>query len=109
MNTCGSIVKPNSLDGMVVGSVSSFSQETQANVSYCSILKYEIPLSIVQEALVINVPLGEEDFSCVEFILHQVLVCIFNGFMPQLIDLRKWISDSWKPLFSGDMNIHPLA
>lgn len=39
----------------------------------------------------------------------HALVCHFNGFWPQLANLRKWISKEWNPLLEGESYIFPCA
>jgi hypothetical protein len=43
------------------------------------------------------------------FIVPMVLCVHFNGLWPHLVDLHKWILDSWKPEIKEEDFIYPYA
>jgi len=87
----------------------SVEQANSSSISYSSILKSAFGLLVVQEVPSLNVPLDEEAFNHEMFLLGQGLVCRFHGFWSSLIDLHKWILETWKPHLTNHLNIYPMA
>jgi hypothetical protein len=65
------------------------------------------PHLLVQEAPTITIPIVKDVVVQVAFYSTNGLVCHFNGLWPCLVDLHKWISNSWKPQLKEEAFIYP--
>lgn len=52
---------------------------------------------------------GQDLVDNIGFYQHCALVCRFFGFWPLLLNLHRWVSDSWKPLVAHNIDLFRCA
>jgi hypothetical protein len=94
-------------------SLSKLGSILQSGASFRDIVQKESAPSslslLVQEALSLVIPMGQDVDEEEEYYRSVSLVCHFNGFWPKLADLNNWISATWIPIMKQQAFIHPCA
>jgi hypothetical protein len=63
----------------------------------------------VPEAPTVSIQMSQEALTHARHYDNHALVCRFNGFWPNLLDLLSWISSDWYPLLDGEVITCPCA
>ena len=89
----------------------SFSDSCRSsqNILELSWDKPPIGAFIVLEARPPLVLVVQESLEEASKLSQCVIICIFNGLSPRLVDFHKWISTVWDPISSDKKTIYPLA
>jgi len=84
-------------------------QDISSSFSYNSMLKSRCGPLVVQDNFSVYILLDEEALNCEKYFSRNGLVCMFYGLWAWLLDMLKCISKTWKPHWTEELNIYPMA
>jgi hypothetical protein len=67
------------------------------------------PKTAIIEAPTVSIQMPKEALVYSSQLSKLALICRFNGFWPNLVDLRSWIDSEWSPLLVDEVTVCPLA